>query len=75
MTELEITQAKARAANVLNGFIHIRNQQARDVVALAEALQEANRRLREIETKPDGGKSGPDNFGQFFSEFMRGKGG
>ena len=75
MTETDILQAKTRALNVLNGFVTIRQQQATDALKLAEALQEANRRLREIETKSDQAHAGPDDFGQYFSELMRGKGG
>lgn len=71
MTETEISQAKARARDVVLGFARIREQQACDVLALADALQEANRKLREVETIGDWPL--PKGFDQIFGDLSGGK--
>lgn len=46
MTEAEIAHAKARAEDVVNGFIQVKTQQARDVIKLAEELQKQVKEMR-----------------------------
>jgi hypothetical protein len=49
MTDEQVAAAKDRAAAVVNGMCRVREQQARDALALAghaEALAHANRRLQ-----------------------------
>lgn len=75
MTEAEIAHAKARAEDVINGFVQVRIQQAKDVVRLVNELQAADRRLLEIERKQYcGQKQGfQDDFGSVFESLMKGK--
>lgn len=73
MTEADIAHAKARAEDVVNGFVQVRTQQARDVIKLAEALRNQTREMqrtidemrREMDKKSD--------FGNVFDELMKGK--
>lgn len=73
MTESDIAHAKARAEDVVNGFVQVRTQQARDVIKLAEALRNQTREMqrtidemrREMDKKSD--------FGNVFNDLMRGK--
>lgn len=70
VTDHDVLLAKTRALNVINGFIRVTDQQARDALRLSEALQEANRRLREAETV--GARPLPDGFDQIFGDLRRG---
>lgn len=70
MTESDIAHAKARAEDVVNGFVQVRTQQARDVIKLAEALRSQTREMqrtidemrRELDKKSD--------FGNVFNDLM-----
>lgn len=73
MTESDIAHAKARAEDVINGFVQVRNQQARDVIKLAEALRSQTRELQRTidEMRRDLDKK--SDFGNVFDELMKGK--
>lgn len=79
MTESEIALAKARASDVLDGFVQVRIQQARDVVKLAEELRKQTREMqrtidemkREMEQRPR--QSNPGEAPEFFNKIFGGK--
>ena len=75
-SNFDVTLANARAQDVVNGFIHVRMQQARDVMMLAAELREANRKLERTErelAEARLGNKAPENFGDIFGELMKGK--
>lgn len=48
MKQEQIQAAYQRAAEVVNGFKHVRDQQARDVVAMAGAIAERDREIEAL---------------------------
>lgn len=51
MNQEQIQAAYQRAAEVVNGFKRVRDQQARDVVAMAGAIAQRDRAIEAIEKK------------------------
>lgn len=51
MNQEQIQAAYQRAAEVVNGFKRVRDQQARDVVAMAGAIAQRDRAIEALEKK------------------------
>lgn len=68
LNEQQITEAKERAEQVVNGFATIRMQQARDALSLAETLQLRNKQLAALMEKLEKRNSGKDGFGDIFDD-------
>jgi tellurite resistance protein len=51
MNQEQIQAAYQRAAEVVNGFKRVRDQQARDVVAMAGAIAQRDREIEALEKK------------------------
>lgn len=75
MTEEQIAAAKQRASDTVNGFKKVRDQIARDALALVEELDVKKREISELKRKlcalelQIAGKSGKKEGGKFSSVF------